>query len=118
MFYAETEEELPPPPPPPADSLDSQFGGGLPPPPDDLPPPPSSPVSSSYSELRRATDLRPHAAPAQPPPQSQVQSQAQGGFYPQYNPYVAGSQVNLNDTSHVDKSIVHNNNFLHSKLLL
>lgn len=91
LDVTEAEEDLPPPPPPPPAGLDSQFGGGLPPPPDDLPPPPSSPVSSSYSELRRATELRPHQAPAPaPPPQQQQQPQT---FYPQYNPYVASSQV-------------------------
>lgn len=41
-------DDLPPPPPEPAEYAD------FPPPPADLPPPPS-PVSSSYSELRRAT---------------------------------------------------------------
>lgn len=41
-------DDLPPPPPKPSDYND------FPPPPADLPPPPS-PVSSSYSELRRAT---------------------------------------------------------------
>ncbi|XP_017777615.1 PREDICTED: thyroid receptor-interacting protein 6 isoform X2 [Nicrophorus vespilloides] len=50
-------DDLPPPPPP--IDLNSQYTActvniNFPPPPDELPPPPS-PVSSSYSELRRAT---------------------------------------------------------------
>lgn len=53
-------DDLPPPPPPPEltssanDYAPCTVNTNLPPPPDDLPPPPS-PVSSSYSELRRAT---------------------------------------------------------------
>lgn len=46
-------DNLPPPPPEPVDYAPCRVTG-FPPPPDDLPPPPS-PVSSSYSELRRAT---------------------------------------------------------------
>ncbi|KAG8254544.1 lipoma-preferred partner homolog [Homalodisca vitripennis] len=46
--YANLVDDLPPPPPKPSEFSD------FPPPPSDLPPPPS-PVSSSYSELRRAT---------------------------------------------------------------
>nr|CAD7431153.1 unnamed protein product [Timema monikensis] len=46
-------EDLPPPPPEPSD-YNQCSAPDFPPPPDDLPPPPS-PVSSSYSELRRAT---------------------------------------------------------------
>lgn len=76
-------EELPLPPPPLDLTAPTMFGTGdyvqcnvntsFPPPPEDLPPPPS-PVSSSYSELRRATDTG----------------------YPigqDYQPYTMGSQV-------------------------
>jgi len=86
------------PPPPQMANLSQHNTTGLPPPPEDLlPPAPSSPVSSSYSELRRA-----HPAPQQPAqvqlPVSQQASLQQahqhGGFYPQYNPYAPGSQVN------------------------
>lgn len=78
-------EELPLPPPPLDLTAPTIFGTGdyvqcnvntsFPPPPEDLPPPPS-PVSSSYSELRRATDTG----------------------YPigqDYQPYTMGSQVKL-----------------------
>lgn len=53
-------DDLPPPPPPIdmssglADYTPCAVSSNLPPPPEDLLPPPS-PVSSSYSELRRAT---------------------------------------------------------------
>ncbi|CAB3359398.1 Hypothetical predicted protein [Cloeon dipterum] len=83
------------PPPPPMSTLSQLNTAGLPPPPDDLlPPAPSSPVSSSYSELRRA-----HPTPQQP---TQVQmpvaqqaslQQHHGGYYPQYNPYAPSSQT-------------------------
>ncbi|KAJ8680221.1 hypothetical protein QAD02_016008 [Eretmocerus hayati] len=43
-----------PPPPEPTEYMPCMPGNTFPPPPDELPPPPS-PVSSSYSELRRAT---------------------------------------------------------------
>ncbi|XP_012530479.1 thyroid receptor-interacting protein 6 isoform X3 [Monomorium pharaonis] len=43
-----------PPPPEPSEYVSCIPGNSFPPPPDELPPPPS-PVSSSYSELRRAT---------------------------------------------------------------
>ncbi|EGI70860.1 PREDICTED: thyroid receptor-interacting protein 6 isoform X2 [Acromyrmex echinatior] len=43
-----------PPPPEPSEYVSCVPGNSFPPPPDELPPPPS-PVSSSYSELRRAT---------------------------------------------------------------
>ncbi|XP_063984984.1 lipoma-preferred partner homolog [Diachasmimorpha longicaudata] len=46
-------DDLPPPPPGPTEYI-SCVPSTFPPPPDELPPPPS-PVSSSYSELRRAT---------------------------------------------------------------
>lgn len=49
-------DDLPPPPPEPADYGPCNIST-FPPPPDDLPPPPS-PVSSSYSELRRATQFQ------------------------------------------------------------
>ncbi|XP_046388582.1 lipoma-preferred partner homolog [Ischnura elegans] len=54
----EDDDDLPPPPPQPPEGEYNNGGGGCPSPlPDDLPPPPPplSPVSSSYSELRRAT---------------------------------------------------------------
>lgn len=57
-------DDLPPPPPPLdmssglADYAPCTVNTNLPPPPDDLLPPPS-PVSSSYSELRRATQSGP-----------------------------------------------------------
>lgn len=43
-----------PPPPEPTEYVHCLPGSSFPPPPEELPPPPS-PVSSSYSELRRAT---------------------------------------------------------------
>lgn len=43
-----------PPPPEPSEYVSCVPGNSFPPPPEELPPPPS-PVSSSYSELRRAT---------------------------------------------------------------
>lgn len=43
-----------PPPPEPSEYVPCVLGSSFPPPPEELPPPPS-PVSSSYSELRRAT---------------------------------------------------------------
>ncbi|XP_034940113.1 thyroid receptor-interacting protein 6 [Chelonus insularis] len=43
-----------PPPPEPTEYISCVTGNAFPPPPEELPPPPS-PVSSSYSELRRAT---------------------------------------------------------------
>ncbi|CAD1469193.1 unnamed protein product, partial [Heterotrigona itama] len=43
-----------PPPPEPSEYVPCVLGNSFPPPPEELPPPPS-PVSSSYSELRRAT---------------------------------------------------------------
>lgn len=43
-----------PPPPEPSEYVSCVSGNSFPPPPEELPPPPS-PVSSSYSELRRAT---------------------------------------------------------------
>ena len=43
-----------PPPPEPSEYISCIAGNSFPPPPEELPPPPS-PVSSSYSELRRAT---------------------------------------------------------------
>ncbi|XP_012275150.1 thyroid receptor-interacting protein 6 [Orussus abietinus] len=46
-------EDLPPPPEP-SEYIPCVSGNSFPPPPEELPPPPS-PVSSSYSELRRAT---------------------------------------------------------------
>ncbi|XP_065216645.1 lipoma-preferred partner homolog [Planococcus citri] len=49
-------DDLPPPPPEPLDYGHCN-STAFPPPPDDLPPPPS-PVSSSYSELRRATQFQ------------------------------------------------------------
>lgn len=61
IFFNYSAEDLPPPPPPLelnaplADYVQCNVNTSFPPPPEDLPPPPS-PVSSSYSELRRATD--------------------------------------------------------------
>ncbi|XP_066593503.1 thyroid receptor-interacting protein 6 isoform X2 [Prorops nasuta] len=48
-----TSDDLPPPPEP-SEYVPCAPGNSFPPPPEELPPPPS-PVSSSYSELRRAT---------------------------------------------------------------
>lgn len=69
-------EDLPPPPPEPAEYSNQCPAPNFPPPPDDLPPPPS-PVSSSYSELRRAT--------------------YQPNYQPEYGTYGPSSQVYLQD---------------------
>ncbi|KAK9302299.1 hypothetical protein QLX08_005719 [Tetragonisca angustula] len=50
---AHNNDDLPPPPEP-SEYVPCVLGSSFPPPPEELPPPPS-PVSSSYSELRRAT---------------------------------------------------------------
>ncbi|KAF3427892.1 hypothetical protein E2986_03916 [Frieseomelitta varia] len=50
---AHNNDDLPPPPEP-SEYVPCVLGNSFPPPPEELPPPPS-PVSSSYSELRRAT---------------------------------------------------------------
>jgi len=67
-------DDLPPPPPEPAEYSNQCPAPNFPPPPDDLPPPPS-PVSSSYSELRRAT--------------------YQPNYQPEYGTYGPSSQVTL-----------------------
>lgn len=74
MSIAGALEDLPPPPPEPAEYSNQCPAPNFPPPPDDLPPPPS-PVSSSYSELRRAT--------------------YQPNYQPEYGTYGPSSQVNL-----------------------
>lgn len=117
--YANGGEEFPLPPPPLDLTAPAMFGTGdyvqcnvntsFPPPPEDLPPPPS-PVSSSYSELRRATDTgypigqdyQPYTMgsqtsstyesiyePINPRPPSQMSSRSN---YSLYAPYVSGSQ--------------------------
>ncbi|KAK9874416.1 hypothetical protein WA026_002763 [Henosepilachna vigintioctopunctata] len=103
-------EDLPPPPPPLdittnlGDYQPCTVNTNLPPPPEDLIPPPS-PVSSSYSELRRATrpeqDYIPYGMgsqasstyesiyePINPRPPSQMSSRSN---YSLYAPYVSGS---------------------------
>ncbi|CAG2059405.1 unnamed protein product, partial [Timema podura] len=100
-------EDLPPPPPEPSD-YNQCSAPDFPPPPDDLPPPPS-PVSSSYSELRRATyhshyqpDYGTYGPssqssttyesiyePINPRPPSQMSCRSN---YSLYAPYVSGSQ--------------------------
>ncbi|KAF2879958.1 hypothetical protein ILUMI_26213 [Ignelater luminosus] len=78
-------DDLPPPPPPPeltasaGDYAPCTVNTNLPPPPDDLPPPPS-PVSSSYSELRRAT------LPGQDYPNYGIGSQASSTYESIYEP--------------------------------
>ncbi|KAK4878470.1 hypothetical protein RN001_010976 [Aquatica leii] len=104
--YTNGADDLPPPPPPPEitnDYAPCTVNTNLPPPPDDLPPPPS-PVSSSYSELRRATLLEPDYPnyglgsqasstyesiyePINPRPPSQMSSRSN---YSLYAPYVSG----------------------------
>uniref|UniRef100_A0A1B6DVF7 LIM zinc-binding domain-containing protein n=2 Tax=Hemiptera TaxID=7524 RepID=A0A1B6DVF7_9HEMI len=97
--YANIVDDLPPPPPEPVEY------GDFPPPPADLPPPPS-PVSSSYSELRRATHhYQPEYGtyapssqgsltyesiyePINPRPPSGMSSRSN---YSLYTPYVKGS---------------------------
>ncbi|XP_018333703.1 thyroid receptor-interacting protein 6 [Agrilus planipennis] len=111
-MYSSGADDLPPPPPPPpevamGDYAPCTVNTNLPPPPDDLPPPPS-PVSSSYSELRRATHpgqdypnygLGSQSSstyesiyePINPRPPSQMSSRSN---YSLYAPYVsAGSNV-------------------------
>lgn len=101
-------DDLPPPPPPPVDTTGlADYGScsmniSFPPPPEVLPPPPS-PVSSSYSELRRATqpnqDYNSYGIgsqsstyesiyePINPRPPSQMSSRSN---YSLYAPYVSG----------------------------
>lgn len=100
-------DDLPPPPPEPAEYSNQCPAPNFPPPPDDLPPPPS-PVSSSYSELRRATyqpNYQPEYGtygpssqsstyesiyePINPRPPSQMSSRSNFSLYA---PYVSGSQ--------------------------
>lgn len=54
MIYLTSLTDDLPPPPEPSEYVSCVSGNSFPPPPEELPPPPS-PVSSSYSELRRAT---------------------------------------------------------------
>lgn len=54
MIYLTSFTDDLPPPPEPSEYVSCVSGNSFPPPPEELPPPPS-PVSSSYSELRRAT---------------------------------------------------------------
>lgn len=102
--YTNGTDDLPPPPPPLEvmnDYAPCTVNTNLPPPPEDLPPPPS-PVSSSYSELRRATlpedypnYLGSQASstyesiyePINPRPPSQMSSRSN---YSLYAPYVSG----------------------------
>lgn len=88
-------DDLPPPPPPldltqaglgTADYVQCNVNTSFPPPPEDLPPPPS-PVSSSYSELRRATDTG-------YPPMGQ-----------DYGGYTMGSQVPTFKSAHYPSEI-------------
>ncbi|XP_050315639.1 thyroid receptor-interacting protein 6 [Anthonomus grandis grandis] len=119
-------EELPPPPPPlditggMADYAPCTVNTNLPPPPDDLLPPPS-PVSSSYSELRRATqpgqDFHNYSMgsqasstyesiyePINPRPPSQISSRSN---YSLYAPY-SGSSSTLTGPSQSVSRIGHN----------
>ncbi|XP_059478731.1 lipoma-preferred partner homolog [Neocloeon triangulifer] len=81
------------PPPPLMSNLSRMNTACLPPPPDDLlPPAPSSPVSSSYSELRRAQPTTQQVTQVQLPVAQQGALQ-QNPYYPQYNPYAPGSQT-------------------------
>lgn len=102
-------DDLPPPPPPvpmlPPLSVPFTVNTNFPPPPDELPPPPS-PVSSSYSELRRATEPGPGDynnymgsqsstyesiyEPINPRPPSQMSSRSN---YSLYAPYVSGGST-------------------------
>lgn len=103
-------DDLPPPPPEPVEYSD------FPPPPADLPPPPS-PVSSSYSELRRAThtgyqpDYSTYSPPSQtsstyesiyepinPRPPSGMSSRSN---YSLYAPYVKGTQPGARTGAHI-----------------
>ncbi|KAK7867242.1 hypothetical protein R5R35_000234 [Gryllus longicercus] len=94
-------DDLPPPPLEPVD-YGQCCQSNFPPPPEDLPPPPS-PVSSSYSELRRATYQQDYGLlgrssqsstyesiyePINPRPHSQMSSQSN---YSLYAPYVSGT---------------------------
>ncbi|KAJ9598667.1 hypothetical protein L9F63_010682, partial [Diploptera punctata] len=107
-------EDLPPPPPEPAEYSNQCPAPNFPPPPDDLPPPPS-PVSSSYSELRRATyqpNYQPEYGtygpssqsstyesiyePINPRPPSQMSSRSN---YSLYAPYASGSQNKLSGST-------------------
>lgn len=120
-------DDLPPPPPPldltqaglgTADYVQCNVNTSFPPPPEDLPPPPS-PVSSSYSELRRATDTgyppmgqdyggytmgsqtsstyESIYEPINPRPPSQMSSRSN---YSLYAPYVSGSQTGARESGH------------------
>ncbi|KAL1139929.1 hypothetical protein AAG570_006906 [Ranatra chinensis] len=96
-------DEIPPIPEP----YETDYGD-FPPPPADLPPPPS-PVSSSYSELRRATNVNPMPEYATYAPSSQASSAYDSIYepitprppsglssrsnYSLYAPYVKGSRV-------------------------
>lgn len=109
--YANLVDDLPPPPPEPAEY------GDFPPPPADLPPPPS-PVSSSYSELRRAThhyqpDYGTYAPssqgsstyesiyePINPRPPSGMSSRSN---YSLYAPYVKGSGAGVGSGAQVPR---------------
>lgn len=120
-------EDLPPPPPPLdmssglADYAPCTVNTNLPPPPDDLLPPPS-PVSSSYSELRRATqpgqDFHNYSMgsqssstyesiyePINPRPPSQMSSRSN---YSLYAPYVSGNSSTMTGPSQSVSRIGHN----------
>lgn len=102
-------EELPPPPPD-SSEFNPCHNSSFPPPPDDLPPPPS-PVSSSYSELRRANYQPDYGTygpssqsstyesiyePINPRPPSQMSSRSN---YSLYAPYVSGAQNKISSGS-------------------
>ncbi|XP_066149214.1 thyroid receptor-interacting protein 6-like isoform X2 [Euwallacea fornicatus] len=123
--------DLPPPPPPLdmssgiADYAPCTVNTNLPPPPDDLLPPPS-PVSSSYSELRRATqpvDFNNYSMgsqasstyesiyePINPRPPSQMSSRSNYSLYAPYSgssstltgPSESASRIGLNKEQEVD----------------
>lgn len=125
-------DDLPPPPPPldmtsgMADYAPCTVNTNLPPPPDDLMPPPS-PVSSSYSELRRATqpgqDFNNYSIgsqasstyesiyePINPRPPSQMSSRSNYSLYAPYSgasstmtgPSQSASRIGLNKEQEVD----------------
>lgn len=120
-------DDLPPPPPPLdmssglADYAPCTVNTNLPPPPEDLLPPPS-PVSSSYSELRRATqpgqDFHNYSMesqssstyesiyePINPRPPSQMSSRSN---YSLYAPYVSGASSTMTGPSQSVSRIGHN----------
>ncbi|KAJ8921172.1 hypothetical protein NQ315_013644 [Exocentrus adspersus] len=120
-------DDLPPPPPPLdmssglADYAPCSVNTNLPPPPEDLLPPPS-PVSSSYSELRRATqpgqdfhnysmELQSSSTyesiyePINPRPPSQMSSRSN---YSLYAPYVSGASSTMTGPSQSVSRLGHN----------